>query len=222
MTASVHRPPPPVGYSLARDAFGREIEPGPEANSPSQDPSPDPGSGASGTAKKEMATDALGRRAGALSDELDFPAFVSSLVHGTFDAMVDSSIRQMQAFADLVAAVSKPLDQFAQENVSANQARDHLVEQHPRDLMLRPADGGFVLAAAPSTAGAEDEEGAASPAWLADYGHEGAELSDEFLEQELVPAARERVARARLQTLATMVLMGMNRIVIKTGRSARA
>ena len=205
----------PRSFGLARDAFGREIvEPAPPASMTADD-------AVNGTtAKKEMATDALGRRAGALSDELDFPAFVASLVHGTFDAMVDSSIRQMQSFADLVAAVAKPLDQFTRENVSANQARDYLVEQHPRDVTLQGSGGELTLApiARGGDGGDGDDSGdARSPGWLADYGHEGAELTAELLEQELVPVARERVARARLQTLSTMVLLGMNRVVIKDG-----
>lgn len=216
------RPPPPpdrprgagavASYGLARDAFGREIV-DPAQSEPPPDPGLDPMLAGSG-AKKEMATDALGRRAGNLSDELDFPAFVASLIHGTFDAMVDASIRQMQAFADLVAAVAKPLDQFTQENVSANQARDYLVEQHPRDIRLAGSDGEFTLE---PVAKPEDEEEPRSPGWLSDYGHDGAELTAEFLEQDLLPAARVRVAKARLQTLATMVLMGMNRIVVKDG-----
>jgi hypothetical protein len=207
-----HRPlpPPPASYALARDAFGREIAA--PAQQPQQPVDPFGDSTVSANKpKKESATDALGRRAGALSDELDFPAFVSSLVHGTFDAMVDSSIRQMKSFADLVAAVSKPLEQFTQENVTANQARDHLVEQHPRDVMLVGQDGEFTLAPVPKGDDAEP------PAWLAEYGHEGAELTAELLEQEVLPAAREKVAKARLQTLSTMVLLGMNRIVIKDG-----
>jgi hypothetical protein len=214
-------PPPPASYALARDAFGREIA---EPAQPPPEPAPQgDGSAAAGPKpKREMATDALGRRAGALSDELDFPAFVASLVHGTFDAMVDSAIRQMQSFADLVAAVAKPLEQFTEENVSANQARDYLVEQHPRDIMLESKDGEFSLAPAAKAParddGAADSEGSGnSPGWLRDYGHEGAELTPDFLEQELLPLARARVAKARLQTLSTMVLLGMNRIIIKDG-----
>ncbi|MES2318837.1 MAG: hypothetical protein V4631_15255 [Pseudomonadota bacterium] len=206
-----HRPlpPPPASYALARDAFGREIAPPAQQQEP-EDPLGD-SAGSAGKPKKETATDALGRRAGALSDELDFPAFVSSLVHGTFDAMVDSSIRQMQSFADLVAAVAKPLEQFTEENVTINQARDYLVEQHPRDVMLVGQGGEFTLAPVPK---GEDSE---APGWLSDYGREGAELTAEFLEQEVLPAAREKLAKARLQTLSTMVLLGMNRIVIKDG-----
>ena len=221
-SASRLPPPPPstgrvrtpMAGALARDVFGREIP-----HPTTQQPDPLLGSSGQPAKKKESATDALGRRAGALSDELDFPKFVASLIHGTFDAMVDSAIRQMQAYAELVAAVAKPLDQFTEENVSPNQARDYLVEQHPRDVMLMDAGGEMQLAPVPK-AQAEGEEGGeepASPRWLADYGHEGAELTPEFLETELLPVAREKVAKARLQTLATMVLMGLNRIIVKDG-----
>jgi hypothetical protein len=209
-------PPPPTGRvrvpvaaGLARDAFGREIV---DPNAQPLQPGPFAGSGQP-AAKKESATDALGRRAGNLSDELDFPKFVASLIHGTFDAMVDSAIRQMQAYADLVAAVAKPLGQFTDENVSVNQARDYVVEQHPRDVRLVDAGGELQLAPVPR---GEDEE-PSSPRWLADYGMAGEELSAELLEERVVPIAREKVAKARLQTLATMVLMGINRIVVKDG-----
>jgi hypothetical protein len=203
----------PVAAALARDAFGREIV---DPNAAPAQPDPFATNGSQPAKKKESATDALGRRAGNLSDELDFPKFVTSLIHGTFDAMVDSAIRQMQAYADLVAAVAKPLDQFTQENVSANQARDYLVEQHPRDVMLVDA-GGELLLAPVLKRNAEGEEEPSSPRWLADYGHAGVELTAEFLEDELLPAAREKAAKARRHTLATMVLKGINRIVVKDG-----
>ena len=195
--------------ALARDAFGREI---PERQSPSPF-GPEAGSPQPRAKKKETATDALGRRAGALADELDFPAFVSSLVHGTFDAIVDSSIRQMEAHADLVSAVSKPLDQFAQENVTLNQARDWLVEQYPADVGLVEESGDFVLAPVVRN----DEDFADAPSWLADFGQEGEPLSRELLEQSVLPVAREQVAQQRLSSLATMVLLGMQRVVVKDG-----
>lgn len=210
-----HIPPPPpdrrkIATALARDAFGREIatsQPAEESlfgNSSAGDEQ---------SAPKEKATDALGRRAGALSDEIDFPAFVASLVHGTFDAIVDSSIKQMESFADLVAAVAKPIDQFTQENVTAGQARAWLVEQYPRDVTLVEEGGEYRLA--PLMAPGDEEP--RSPEWLADFEEEGNELSQEVLEETLLPKARERVARQRLSTLSTMVLLGMQRVVVKDG-----
>src|SRR5688572_26598417 len=210
-------PPPPAqrrtttaARALARDAFGREIE----SPAPQDDPAPP-----EGATPRQAATETIGRRAGALSDELDFPEFVASLVHGTFDAIVDSSIRQMESFADLVAAVAKPIDQFTQENVSLNQARDWLIEQHPNDLALaRDSDEFRVIPRTPPNGESRPEPH--SPDWLADFDLPGEELTPEFIEEQLLPMARERVARNRLQTLATMVLLGMNRVVVKDGTIA--
>jgi hypothetical protein len=39
-------------------------------------------------------------------DAVDFPAFVSDLVRGVFQAIVDASIEQMEAFADLLESVT--------------------------------------------------------------------------------------------------------------------
>ncbi|MFN7174207.1 MAG: hypothetical protein ACK4MT_05790 [Thermaurantiacus tibetensis] len=187
---------------MARDAFGRPIPAGPPAGEAPAD----------APRRREAATESIGRRAGALSDELDFPEFVASLVHGTFDAIVDSSIRQMETFADLIAAVAKPLDQFMAENVTPNQARDHLAERYPQDVALASSADGPRLVPRGG-----DEAEPASPAWLQDYGLAGEPLTAELLEGALLPRVREQVAAQRLQTLSTLVLMGMNRVVVKDG-----
>lgn len=214
-------PPPPatlprparLAAALARDAFGREIvQPGGQAEQPVQSPFGDPGADGGNGQPKEKATDAIGRRAGALMDEIAFPTFVASLVHGTYDAIVDSSIRQVEGFAELVSAVSKPLDQFAAENVTNGQVRAWLVEQFPQDVTLVESAGTYTLAPFRST----DDDGE-EPAWLADFGAEGQGFTAEVLEQQIVPAARNKVAQNRLSTLSTMVLLGMQRVVVKDG-----
>jgi hypothetical protein len=86
----------------------------------------------------------------ALVKDVDFPGFVASLVHGVFNAIVDASIQQMKAYAELLEEVSKSVDQFAQSNISDASAR--------------------------------------------------------------------QLARQRQQHLATMVLMGINRIIVTDGR----
>lgn len=163
-------------------------------------------------APKEKATDALGRRAGALMDEIAFPTFVASLVHGTYDAIVDSSIRQVEGFAELVSAVSKPLEQFASENVTPGQVRAWLVEQYPRDVTLVEDRGSYTMA---PLRGPDDEGDA--PDWLGDFGAAGEALSAELLEERVLPAARQKVAQTRLATLSTMVLLGMQRVIVKDG-----
>ncbi|MEO9779047.1 MAG: hypothetical protein ABJH07_00095 [Sedimentitalea sp.] len=209
-------PPPPrrggtaaMATPLARDIFGNEIvEPVPR-----QDPPPAVFGEMEQKKPREKAVDALGRRTGALLDEIDFPSFVASLIDGTFNGITDSAIRQMEAYSDLIAAVAKPLDQFTEENVTRNQARDWLAEQYPNDVRLENAGPEYRLT--PNTADPDDI--AEPPSWLADFGLEGNDLSPEFLEDSLLPAARERVAQQRLSTLATMVLTGMNRVIVRDG-----
>ncbi len=192
------------------------IGPGADGSTEGSAPGAEEEKGGDSTAKPP-ATEVLAKRVGALSDEIDFPAFVASLVHGTFDAIVDASIRQMEAFADLVSAVARSVDQFTSENVTPNQARDDLARKHPRDLVLEVgtgADSGEPrLLPRPSG----DDGDAASPSWLSDYGLAGEPLTEELVDEQLVPAARKRIGENRLQMLATMVLLGMNRIVVRDG-----
>lgn len=192
----------PADYLRRRQQGGAASAPAPEPAPPAQPAGP-----------RAAATETLAARAGALSDEIDFPGFVASLIHGTFDALVDASIRQMEAFAGLVSVVAKDVDRFTSENVTANQVRDYLIEQHPHDLERAVVDGQPRLR--PRVA--PDAEGAAPPAWLEDYGLAGEELSDELIEGQLIPAARRRVGEQRLQLLATMVLLGLNRIIVRDG-----
>lgn len=166
---------------------------------------------APGTSSKPPATETIARRAGAMVNEIDFPGFVSQLVHGTFDAIVDASIRQMESYSSLVSAVAKTVDQFTEENVTFNQARDWLVSRYPGDVVIRlPDAAGVEPQLAPR---AED----LTPVWLADYGLDGQTLTTELLEQQVLPQVRHKVGAERQQLLATMVLLGLNRVAVRDG-----
>ena len=173
------------------------------------DPAPTPAAPA--PAPKPPATEALAQRAGALVNEIDFPGFVAGLVHGTFDAIVDASIRQMESYSSLVSAVAKTVDQFTEENVSPNQARDWLAQRYPGDVRVAPPS-----ADQPSPQLVPTREGLA-PTWLADYGIDGEELTSELLEERVLPQVRIHVGSERQQLLATMVMLGMNRVAVKDG-----
>lgn len=172
-----------------------------------------PGTAATGTAPaaKPTPTDALAQRAGALVNEIDFPGFVAGLVHGTFDAVVDASIRQMESYSSLVSAVAKTVDQFTEENVSLNQARDWLAQRYPGEVRVLPPS-----AENPSPSLVPSAEGL-TPVWLSDYGLDGEELTSELLEQRVLPQVRIHVGSERQQLLATMVMLGMNRVAVKDG-----
>ncbi len=164
---------------------------------------------------RKQATETIAARAGALSDEIAFPAFVAGLVHGTFDAVVDSAIRQMESYASLVSAVAKPLEDFTRENVSENQAKDFLVQQYPKDLYLS-LEGPPTVLPRPSD-DKENPDEPRSPEWLASFNVGGQELTAELIQDTLIPEAQKRLGRSRQQMLATMVLLGLNRVVVKDG-----
>jgi hypothetical protein len=152
-------------------------------------------------------------------DAVDFPAFVGGLIQGVFHAIVQSSIEQMDAYAHLVADVAKTLNQFRDENVSENEARDHLVSQYP-DLFEINIDTGEE-GAQPRVRMKEDADESAGVEKVKDLPVDGgpvSSLDDDTVEGKLVPAARTQLATSRQQLLATMVLMGINRIVVKDGK----
>ena len=159
-------------------------------------------------------TEVIGARARQALEAVDFPAFVAGLVSGTFQAIVDSTAQQVREYATLVASITKSVGDFSRDNVSPNQVRDWLVGRHPKDLILvipKPGERGEPRLRPRST-------NAGSPAWLAQYGLADQELSDELVEGPLLEAARLNLGEERLQTLATMVLMGINRIVVNDGQ----
>jgi hypothetical protein len=111
------------------------------------------------------------RGADKLVVDVEFPDFVSDLLSGVFDAIVDGSIRQMKAYAKLVAGVAKSVDEFA-DQINDNDARDYLTDRYP----------------------------------------------DFFPSHSTRKRPRARLRSSRQQLLATMVLMGINRIVVTDGR----
>lgn len=204
--SNARTPPPPsvVGYQEAGTPARAFADP--QQNSSQQN-----GVTANAGASKPPATETLAARAGALVNEIDFPGFVAQLVNGTFDAIVDASIRQMESYASLVAAVSKTVDQFTEENVTPNQARDWLAQRYSGDVFL----------ALPQTTNEQPQlmprrEGD-YPTWLAEYDLEGQELTNELLEQQVVPKVRNKVGAERQQLLAAMVMLGINRVAVRDG-----
>jgi hypothetical protein len=128
----------------------------------------------------------------------------------------------MEAYTAMIASVAKSLKQFTDDNVSENQGRDHMVEKFP-DLFeigvddfgdspgprLKLRDGVDESAALKRLNSMQFEDGNVMKSM---------DLSDENVEKALVMAARMQLAKQRQQLMASMVLMGINRIVITDGR----
>lgn len=163
---------------------------------------------------------------GELVKKVDFPNFVSGLIQNVFQAIVDSSIRQMQAYGELLANVAKTVDQFAQDNISSNNARDWLVDKFPDDLQIGTSEMGQGFAEGeakpePSpvlTVKGEDPEASLKKITTElNLDKPLNDLSNAEDEQRLVTSARLQLARQRQQLLASMVMLGINRIVVTDG-----
>lgn len=147
---------------------------------------------------------------------VDFPKFVGGLIQNVFQAIVDASIQQMEAYAELLKAVAQTVDQFAADNISMGNARDWLVQRFPEDLELgRGEDGGEYRVRVRE--GEDSQANASRPSRELNMAEPVSDLSDEAQEARLVTAARMQMARSRQQMLASMVMLGINRIVVTDG-----
>jgi hypothetical protein len=187
-------------------------------DAPAQTGEPEPGKFVAQGAREGAAV------AGALLREVNFPEFVSGLINGVFHSIVQSSIEQMEAYGRLVADVAKTLNQFRDENVSVNQGRDHLVDSFP-DLFQIDIDSGsdfFGESGGPRVRlrdGVDESQALGRVrSSLPVEGEPLTSLDDEAVESRLVPAARTQLATSRQQLLATMVMLGINRIVVTDGK----
>jgi hypothetical protein len=176
------------------------VVPGPTAG-------PTPGQPAAGAS----ATGRVGEVARATLNAIDFPQFVASLIQGTFKAIVDASIQQMEAYAQLLKNVAGTVDRFMDDNVTEGMAQDHLADQHPW-LFNRDTSAGRPQLTVNESSPRE------MPSFFKDLGIASPrELDKSTVQDVVIPATRKSLAETRQQTLATMVLMGMNRVVVADG-----
>jgi hypothetical protein len=166
---------------------------------------------------------------GALVQKVDFPKFVGGLIQNVFQAIVESSIEQMRAYGELISNVAKTVDQFMADNITPGAGRDFLSQRFPDDLGVdvQRGDGGFAegddaaKAAAPQAVlVAKGDDPAVALARISkemNVNPPVTDLSDADAELRLVTAARLQMARQRQQLLSSMVMLGINRIVVTDG-----
>jgi len=142
---------------------------------------------------------------------VNFPTFVGALIDGVFQSIVDSSIEQMRAYSDLVSSLAKTVDRYASDTTSDAAAREWLArtyadcfERDEKTGKLRMHVGVDCAAALPRLR-------------LLPGQRSIRKLASDDIERRLVPAARRRLTAARQQLVASMTLMGINRIVVTDG-----
>ena len=163
---------------------------------------------------------------GEMVQKVDFPKFVGGLIQNVFQAIVESSIQQMRAYGELIANVAKTTDQFMRDNIGEAAGRDYLADAYPDVLGI---DLGSTADAFEEGEGAEpppprlQATGDNAAVRLAEISREMnvnppvTDLSDANAELRLVTAARLQMAKSRQQLLSSMVMLGINRIVITDG-----
>ena len=153
-----------------------------------------------------------------LVGSVDFPSFVGGLIQNVFQAIVTASIQQMNAYGQLLKSVAQTVDQFAQDNISLNNARDWLIDKYPDQVGL-DEEAANEEGGQPRLAIKSEDSDAALARINAEMGiaQPITDLSDPEQESRLVTAARLQMARSRQQLLSSMVILGINRIVVTDG-----
>ncbi|HEY5722407.1 MAG TPA: hypothetical protein VIT45_08800, partial [Allosphingosinicella sp.] len=157
---------------------------------------------------------------------ISFPRFVNELITGVFKAILEANQQQLDQYLELIRGVSASLDGFTEVNGSDVAARRWLVEQFPQSYAIEEpeADDGMGMGSDPSDDPPEPPRirsvgSAPSEAALRTVFGLGPE--DELPSgggEAMVPFAKRAMARNRQQMLASMITMGMQRIVIDGGR----
>jgi hypothetical protein len=170
---------------------------------------------AAGTVPAAAGSNAFQRAGGATREMLGaiaFPDFVASLIKGTFQAIVDSSIQQMEAYSRLLAETAKTVDVFMADNINDDMARDHLTSSYG-EVFQKDMSAGY-----PQMTVSQQVPAGQLPSFLKDLGFDSpADLEQEAVDSVVIPETRRTLAEMRHQSLATMVMMGINRIVVSDG-----
>ena len=148
---------------------------------------------------------------------VDFPSFVGGLIQNVFQAIITASIQQMNAYAELLKSVAQTVDQFAQDNITGNNARDWLIDKYPDTLDLDTSTAGQEGGTPKVTLKGDNTAALKQIGQDLQLAKPLTDLSDEDQEGMLVQAARLQMARSRQQLLASMVILGINRIVVTDG-----
>lgn len=165
------------------------------------------------TAAQEFgdATRAAGRTFREIREAIDFPTYVQQLISGVFQAITQSNISQLTAIGDMLDAVSRTEEEFTSENIRDADVMAWAVGKFPfmqvREGTLQAREGVDL-----------SEKASEIAAQLRVSDSEVSSLDESDLMGTLGPLIRQRIGRERQQMLATMVQMGLQRVVVDEGR----
>jgi hypothetical protein len=223
-----------LAVKLAEQGEGSRARPAPAALGLAAAPplarAQDAGSSFSG-----VATDRIAGTTRQILDAVSFPRFVTELINGVFKALNDSNQQQLSSYVELIRNVAASTEGFADANVGDAGARQWLAERFPGSFIIAgDEDDGFDD---PATMNPEERRewqaerdastrlrlrpNAAMPSEAALRTALGLGPQDSVPSgdpENLVGLARGALARQRQQMLSSMVMMGLQRLVIDSGR----
>ena len=147
----------------------------------------------------------------AVRDSINFPVFVQSLITGVFQAILSSSVQQLGSLGEMLDAVGATADEF-QATIQDAEVAQWLIGKFPSLFTIGDTGVAVRPAVDLSTQAAQLQAG------LSATEDEVSGIDGEDLEGTLMPLARRKMARDKQSLLATMVQMGLQRIVVDEGR----
>jgi hypothetical protein len=178
---------------------------------------PAPGPGRSGGDYKAgvppnfNAADAAGKAIQDIKNAIDFPTYVSSLISGVFRAITESSIKQVESLIDLLDHVSQPAEDFAAAEIATDAAAVWAAARFP---FLTAGDGALSVRGDADLSDHKPEIKRALAATAAEVDA----IDDSDLVDTLLPLVRRKLGRDRQGLLATLIQLGLQRVVVDDGR----
>lgn len=147
--------------------------------------------------------DQAGQLAGEFIEEIDFPKFVRDLVKGVFDANLDVTLKQMEAFQKLLKTATASVATFINK-IDDTAAFGYLAESQPDMFSMSFPDDG------------ESGENGEKKAALTDKEGNKLDLGDNEIKAKIMDA-KIAMAREQRAMLREVILMGVTRLIVEKG-----
>jgi hypothetical protein len=151
----------------------------------------------------------------ALRDAIDFPSFVTSLINGVFQSIQNSNIQQLQSFAELMEAVNSSTEAFGTQHIGMAQAAQWAASRFS-GMQVDVVDDSEVELSLSDDAELPARDQLQSV--LEATGEEVDSIDDSDLTTTLLPLVQRKLARDRQSLLSTMIMMGLQRVVVDDGQ----
>lgn len=162
-----------------------------------------------------QATRASGRTIQDIREGIDFPGFVTDLINGVFRAISTSNLQQLQSFGDLLTNVTASSSSFASRNITVSDAAVWAL-QNFHFLEPTEEDGQPSLQVKKDTDLSEHTNLLKEA--LDATESEIRNIDEGDLMSTLIPLIRRKMGRDRQTILSTMIMMGLQRVVVDQGR----